>query len=74
MEPNGSQANSSWKSLLEYILIVSIILFFLGLLFFSMSENWLNEMRGVLMMLIGGIIFLLAVLINWIENKLNQRK
>jgi len=64
MEPNGSQANSSWKSLLEYILIVSIILFFLGLLFFSMSENWLNEMRGVLMMLIGGIIFLLAVLIN----------
>tara|TARA_Y100000768_G_C23726960_1_gene562976 strand:+ start:205 stop:429 length:225 start_codon:yes stop_codon:yes gene_type:complete len=74
MEPKGSQANSSWKSLLEYILIVSIILFFLGLLFFSMSENWLNEMRGVLMMLIGGIIFLLAVLINWIENKLNQRK
>jgi len=74
MEPNGSQANSSWKSLLEYILIVSIVLFFLGLLFFSMSENWLNEMRGVLMMLIGGIIFLLAVLINWIENKLNQRK
>ena len=74
MESNDSEANSPGQSWMGYAFVVSIMLSITGLIMYlgGKSDSWLptnEEMYGIFMLLIGGVMLLIIGVIYWISKE-----
>ena len=74
MESNDSEANSPGQSWMGYAFVVSIMLSITGLIMYlgGKSDSWLptnEEMYGIFMLVIGGVMLLIIGLIYWISKE-----
>ena len=74
MESNDSEANSPGQSWMGYAFVVSIMLSITGLIMYlgGKSDSWLptnEEIYGIFMLFIGGVMFIIIGLIYWISKE-----
>ena len=74
MESNDSEANRPGQSWMGYAFVVSIMLSITGLIMYlgGKSDSWLptnEEMYGIFMLVIGGVMLLIIGLIYWISKE-----
>ncbi len=74
MESNDSEANSPGQSWMGYAFVVSIMLSITGLIMYlgGKSDSWLptnEEMYGIFMLFIGGVMLLIIGVIYWISKE-----
>ena len=74
MESNDSEANSPGQSWIGFAFIVSIMLSMTGLIMYltGKSDSWLptdEEVYGIFMLFIGGVMLLIIGLIYWISKE-----
>ena len=74
MESDDSQVNSPGQSWIGFAFIVSIMLSMTGLIMYltGKSDSWLptdEEVYGIFMLFIGGVMLLIIGLIYWISKE-----
>ena len=74
MKSNDSEANSPGQSWMGYAFVVSIMLSITGLIMYlgGKSDSWLptnEEMYGIFMLFIGGVMLLIIGVIYWISKE-----